>query len=106
MPQLHPGYVLACQVPPISPARSSTTKDKPVRRSRIAMHNPANPPPMTRTSTSLCGSPGVGPAACDGSLLLDGTADFSIMSYISLSLCRFVLLRDRYHIKRLSRAPP
>ena len=51
-----PGYVFACQVPPRSSARSSTTKSSiPASLRRIAMPRPANPAPTIAMRT--CAGP-------------------------------------------------
>jgi hypothetical protein len=69
--QAAPGYTLSRQVPPTSPARSSTTKScSPRRFSAIAMPRPAKPDPMMAIRTSRTSPLPVVTAAGRGSSVL------------------------------------
>src|SRR4029079_14548048 len=62
MSQRAPGYRLQHQVPPTSPASSSTIAVKPALRNRCSRYKPAKPAPTTATSTCCVVLP---PVACE-----------------------------------------
>src|ERR1700694_5963378 len=68
MSQRAPDYRSQYQVPPTSPASSSTTELKPALRNRCRRYKPANPAPTTATSTCCVAVPRVASDADDATI--------------------------------------
>src|ERR1700674_114888 len=96
MSQRAPGYRFQYQVPPTSPASSSTAVLKPALRNRCRRYRPANPAPTTATST-CCVVP-LAASETRAATIASGMPS-SRASYFAVGYCRAPSLSSRqFHI--------